>query len=228
MLGFAVGCLGLIPYVAALRLVGIAVVQPLYGFGFIVLLTVSRFMLHEKMHPAAKLAVALLVFMPVFIALILLALWFMGDDAARRESNHRAVIVAAISIGSVCGFVLAFNHLWPDRQHPFQDMPELMSAVDRIFYPIHDPTFPSNTSAVTFTAATSVWQRNHKMGLIILIPAVLMPFAKIVAAVYYPTDVLAGAALGILTSYFIYKVVAPVFGPIIDLVIRILRRLCLA
>ncbi len=69
MLGFAVGCLGLLPYAAALRLVGVAVVQPLYGFGFIVLMSVSRFMLHEKLHLAAKLAMALLILMPVFIAL---------------------------------------------------------------------------------------------------------------------------------------------------------------
>lgn len=68
MLGFFIGCLGLLPYVAALRLVGVAVVQPLYGFGFIVLISVSRFMLHEKLHPAAKLALALLILMPVLIA----------------------------------------------------------------------------------------------------------------------------------------------------------------
>jgi uncharacterized membrane protein len=69
MLGFAVGCLGLLPYAAALRLVGVAVVQPLYGFGFIILITVSRFMLHEKLHPAARLALVLLILMPVLIAL---------------------------------------------------------------------------------------------------------------------------------------------------------------
>jgi hypothetical protein len=68
MLGFFVGCLGLIPYVAALRLVGVAVVQPLYGFGFIVLVSVSHFMLHEKLHPVAKLALGLLILMPVLIA----------------------------------------------------------------------------------------------------------------------------------------------------------------
>jgi hypothetical protein len=68
MIGFAVGCLGLVPYVAALRLVGVAVVQPLYGFGFIVLITVSRFMLKEKLRLTAKLALALLILMPVFIA----------------------------------------------------------------------------------------------------------------------------------------------------------------
>jgi uncharacterized membrane protein len=68
MLGFAVGCIGLLPYVAALRLVGVAVVQPLYGFGFIVLMAMSRFMLHERLHPAAKVALGLLVVMPVLIA----------------------------------------------------------------------------------------------------------------------------------------------------------------
>jgi hypothetical protein len=69
MIGFIIGCVGLIPYVAAMGLVGVAVVQPLYGFGFIVLMVVSRFMLHEKLHPAAKLAMGMLILMPVFIAL---------------------------------------------------------------------------------------------------------------------------------------------------------------
>lgn len=68
MLGFFVGCLGLLPYAAAMRLVGVAVVQPLYGFGFIVLVTVSRFMLHEKLHSLARLALGLLILMPVLIA----------------------------------------------------------------------------------------------------------------------------------------------------------------
>lgn len=67
--GFAVGCLGLLPYVAALRLAGVAVVQPLCGFGLLVLVTVSRLMLHEKLHPLARLAVALLILTPLFIAL---------------------------------------------------------------------------------------------------------------------------------------------------------------
>lgn len=69
MIGFIIGCLGLLPYVAAMSLVGVAVVQPLYGFGFIVLVIVARFMLHEKLHPAAKLAMGLLILMPVLIAL---------------------------------------------------------------------------------------------------------------------------------------------------------------
>jgi hypothetical protein len=68
MLGFAIGCLGLPPYAAAMRLVGVAVVQPLYGFGVLVLVLASRAALKERLHPAAKGALALLILMPLLIA----------------------------------------------------------------------------------------------------------------------------------------------------------------
>ncbi|RLC92023.1 MAG: hypothetical protein DRI39_09015 [Chloroflexi bacterium] len=163
----------------------------------------------------------------VAISLVLLYLWFMGKNPVERENNQRALINAAVSIGSACGFVLAFSHLnW--HGHPFEEAPELIDNVNRIFYPIHDPAFPSNTSAVTFAAAASVWQRNRQVGLLILVPAILMPVAKLAAAVYYPSDVLAGALLGIATAYFISNLVMPCFEPFVSRVFIVLRRLCLA
>lgn len=68
VIGFVVGCIGLIPYFIALDLVGVAVVQPLYGFGFIVLVFVSHHLLHERLHPGAWAGIALLILMPVLIA----------------------------------------------------------------------------------------------------------------------------------------------------------------
>lgn len=167
-------------------------------------------------------------FLMVVISFILLALWFMGNDITHREKNQRAVIIAAISMGSACGFVFAANHIWR-HNHPFQDNPELLDiAVNRIFYPIHYPTWPSMTSAVTFAAATGVWQKNPKMGWLIFIPAILFPLSKLCAAVYYPSDILAGAVLGILTSYFVSQAVMRMFQHPIRLVFKILRRLCIA
>jgi len=166
-------------------------------------------------------------FIPVIIGLILLGLWFWGGNVAQRENLQQGVIVAAISIGSACGFVLALNHLY-FHPHPFEAIPSLAGTVDRIYYPIVDPSFPSNTSAITFAAATSIWQRNRKIGWFLFIPAILMPFAKIYAAVYWPSDILAGAAVGILTSYFIYKIMMPVFKPFINLFYTIARKICLA
>lgn len=67
-IGFLIGGLGLIPYFFALDLVGVAVVQPLYGFGFIVLVFVSHHLLHERLHPGAWSGIGLLMLMPVLIA----------------------------------------------------------------------------------------------------------------------------------------------------------------
>lgn len=166
-------------------------------------------------------------FVPVSLSLILLGLWFIGGDMAQRENYQRAIMCAAASMGIACAFVLACNYLYR-HPHPFEEMPQLMDTVNRIYYPIHDPAFPSNTAAVTFAAATSIWQRSRKIGWFLFIPAFLMPFAKVYAAVYYPIDVLAGAALGILTSYFVYKIVFPVFEPFVSLVFKIVRKVCLA
>ena len=168
-------------------------------------------------------------FIPVSMSLIMLAIWFMGKDREEREVLQRSLIVAFISIGSACGFVLAVSQLnW--QGHPFEElayMPDVTNAVDKIFYPIVDPTFPSNTSAVTFAAAAGVWQGNRKLGLLLFIPATLMPLAKVYAAVYWPSDVVAGAILGILTAYFI-KLIMPLFEPIVGRTLKICRKLCLA
>lgn len=110
MLGFAVGCLGLLPYAAALRLVGVAVVQPLYGFGFIVLLTVSRFMLHEKLHPAARAAVVLLVLMPVCIAL--------GDVSGVQYDITRKSTQISLGIFITAVFAASGVLMFSAKKHP--------------------------------------------------------------------------------------------------------------
>jgi undecaprenyl-diphosphatase len=148
-------------------------------------------------------------FLPVSISLILLYIWYMGHEYPERHRNQMAVVCGAISIGACMGFVLIANSIWR-HPHPFQDMPQLLEPVtNHIFYPVHDPSFPSNSSALTFAAAAGVWQYNRKWGLIMVVPAILMPLAKVYAAVYYPSDVIGGAILGILTAFFIAKIFMP-------------------
>ena len=166
-------------------------------------------------------------FIPVTISLILLAIWFLGQGAAERENYQRAVICAFITIGFASGFVLAANHIY-SHEHPFEALPDLKAAATQIFYEIHDPAFPSNTAAVTFSAAAGLWQKSRKLGYLMLIPAVLMPLSKIYAAIYWPSDIVAGAVLAILTSFLISWVVMPLAEPMIGRFIKITRKLCLA
>jgi undecaprenyl-diphosphatase len=189
-----------------------------------IILWVSRLVGKNEALDRVMIVLASDYFIPVCISLILLFIWYMGKDFAERDHYQRAVVCAAISIGIVCLTVMASNSIWR-HSHPFQDMPQLLDSVtNHIFYPIHDPAFPSNTSAVTFAAAAGVWQKDRKWGLIVLIPAILMPLAKVYAAVYYPSDILGGAILGILTAYFIGKVAMPLLQLPIAIALWGLRR----
>jgi undecaprenyl-diphosphatase len=164
-------------------------------------------------------------FLPVCISLILLCLWLTGRDFKERDRNQKACVCSAITIGIAMGFVLVANSIWR-HPHPFQDMPQLLEPVTmRIFYPIHDPSFPSNSSCLTFGAAAGVWHFNRRWGYMMLIPAVLMPLAKVYAAVYYPSDIIGGAILGILTSYFVAKIFMPLFHLPVEVGVWVLRTL---
>ncbi len=166
-------------------------------------------------------------FTPVGFSLFLLAFWFSSRDTAERTRRNRTFVIVALSIGAASGFVLVANNLWR-HPHPFVDMPELLEIVNLIYYPIHDPPFPSNTSAVSFAIFMSIWLFYRKLGWFLLVPAILWPFAKLYAAVYYPSDFVGGAVLGILSSLFIAYFFVPVIDPIINRVFVVLRKLVLA
>ncbi len=164
-------------------------------------------------------------FLPVCISLILLCLWYNGRTFAERDRNQKACACSAITIGITMGFVLVTNSIWR-HPHPFQDLPQLLDPVtNRIFYPIHDPSFPSNSAALTFAAAAGVWHFNRRWGYLMLIPAVLMPLAKLYAAVYYPSDIIGGIILGVLTSVFIAKIFMPLVHLPVEVCLWFLRTI---
>jgi membrane-associated phospholipid phosphatase len=55
-----------------------------------------------------------------------------------------------------------------------------------------------------------------------------MPFARVYAAVHYPLDVVGGAAIGALSSYFVFKVFLPLIEPGPTRLLKLLRKLYLA
>ncbi len=65
-----------------------------------------------------------------------------------------------------------------------------------------DYSFPSGHTSASFASATYIHQRyGYKKGRIAYLAAVFVGWSRIQADKHYTTDVLAGAALGTLTSY---------------------------
>lgn len=65
-------------------------------------------------------------------------------------------------------------------------------------------SFPSGHTSSSFASATTIFKWNKKYGVIALVLAFLIAFSRLYNYVHFPTDVLAGALLGILTSLLLY------------------------
>lgn len=64
---------------------------------------------------------------------------------------------------------------------------------------------PSVHSMLAFASATALYLYEKKPGIIALVFAALIGFSRLYFFVHYPSDVLLGTVLGILTGYLIYR-----------------------
>ena len=82
------------------------------------------------------------------------------------------------------------------RVRPCNQFPEVAMLITRP----RSFSFPSGHSASSFAAATIIFWFNKKFGLLAIATAALIAFSRVFLFVHYPTDILAGALLGILIS----------------------------
>ncbi|MBR2320447.1 MAG: phosphatase PAP2 family protein [Clostridia bacterium] len=78
------------------------------------------------------------------------------------------------------------------RTRPY-DVTEVQLLVAKL----HDFSFPSGHTLVSFEAATALWFYHRKWGVAAFVLAALIGLSRLYLFVHYPTDVLAGAVLGI-------------------------------
>ena len=153
--------------------------------------------------------------------LTLLLLWLWGSDIRRREKNQKAVIGAAMSMGLADGSVALIN-IFYFRPRPFTELP-----TNLLFYQPTDSSFPSNSAAVLFAIACGVFLSNNKIGCALILLAFLHAFSRVYVGVHYPFDVLAGAAIGLVTA-LIAKGILKIINRWINVALRLARRIYLA
>jgi undecaprenyl-diphosphatase len=127
---------------------------------------------------------------PVFGSLVLVGLWFSGGGVT-RYANQLTTITGTMGVGFANGLTIAANSLW------FRDRPFVNADLDLLFYRPTDSSFPANVAAVGFALGTAVFIRHRKVGLGLYLLAFLWGFARVYSGVHFPTDVLAGALIGV-------------------------------
>lgn len=124
---------------------------------------------------------------PVSLSLLLLGLWFSGSP--------RVVLGAALSLGLASLLVTLFNFFY-FRSRPFSELP-----TNLLFYRPHDSSFPSNVAAVGFAVAMGVFMFNRRASGLFFLLASLFAISRVYVGVHYPSDILGGAAIGLLSGY---------------------------
>ncbi|TSC95142.1 MAG: Bacitracin transport permease protein BCRC [Parcubacteria group bacterium Licking1014_1] len=69
-----------------------------------------------------------------------------------------------------------------------------------------EASFPSGHAAFYFALSTTIYLHNKKAGVLFYIASLLIVLARVFAGAHWPSDILAGAVLGILTAWTANKV----------------------
>ena len=151
----------------------------------------------------------------------LLLLWFGTPEPKRRDLNQKLALQAMTSMGLSTLIVAILNALF-FRPRPFDEI-----GVTTLLYRPTDSSFPSNSAAVLFGLGFAIWLGNRPIGKIFLLIAVIHSFARLIAGMHYPLDIIGGASIGALTALtarWLFKV----FSPFVDFLLIIAKAAFLA
>ncbi len=90
------------------------------------------------------------------------------------------------------------------RTRPF----DINTSFELLIRPPSDFSFPSgHTAASSAAAAALLWCGNKRMGIFASVIAALIAFSRLYLYVHFPSDVFAGAVLGVILAYAAHKIV---------------------
>src|SRR3954447_26237760 len=112
---------------------------------------------------------------------------------------HRAALAAVLSSGLAL-LVAHFLASAIDRNRPFVDHPHLHLLLSHA----PAPGFPSDHATAAFAIGFALVLRHRVVGSVALVLALILSVGRVALGVHYPTDVFAGAVLGLVAALVLY------------------------
>ncbi|MDD6094638.1 MAG: phosphatase PAP2 family protein [Clostridia bacterium] len=125
--------------------------------------------------------------------LIAVAVLFLCFKKARKTG---IMMGAALLLGLIIGNGILKNVFM--RVRPYELEGALRNAEQLLSHAPTDPSFPSGHSLACFECATVLMYRDKRFGIPALVLAVAVALSRIYLYIHFPTDVIAGAILGII------------------------------
>ena len=116
-------------------------------------------------------------------------------------------MLVALAIAAVIGSLILKPLV--GRERPFNDN----DFAGLLITPPTDFSFPSGHTSSSVAAAVVLLRRDKRLGIPALALAVLIAFSRLYLYVHYPSDVLAGAALGVIAAFLAGWLVSKIPNP---------------
>lgn len=121
-----------------------------------------------------------------------LVIIFLAARGPRFADWRRASVAAVLSAGLALAVGKVISEL-VDRSRPFVADPH---GVHLFSGHAADPSFPSDHATAAFAIAVAIVLRKRGWGIVALVAATVLSVGRVAIGIHYPSDVLAGAALG--------------------------------
>lgn len=156
----------------------------------------------EQSKTVDMIGIFLAQYLPYFLVAILLI--FIFYPKAKRKENQIMVFIAIISAFISRFFVKSVILFFYNRPRPFIALSETHNLL-QMNLSENFQSFPSGHTMFFFAIATGVYFYNKKLGTVLFICTTLISLARIFVGVHWPSDIIGGAILGILTAFVVQK-----------------------
>lgn len=143
---------------------------------------------------------SLAIFFAEYFQYVVVLLLFLILVINRRK--YLRMVIAAISAAIFSRFIVSeiARFIFP-RSRPFVD--NNVNLV--IFHSSGEPSFPSGHASFFFALSTVIYFYNKKTGLLFYVASFLISISRVFVGIHWPSDILAGAIVGIFSGWFINK-----------------------
>lgn len=149
-----------------------------------------------------KIGVFFAEYLPYLLIGFLLV--FIFYSKTNKKENQIMVFVAIISAFISRFIVKSAILLFYNRPRPFVALSDTHNLL-QMNLSENFQSFPSGHAMFFFAIATGVYFYNKKLGIVLFICATLISLARIFVGVHWPSDIIGGAILGILTAFLVQK-----------------------
>jgi undecaprenyl-diphosphatase len=125
-------------------------------------------------------------------------LWYWPDREMPRRRETLLVMILAVALALVANRVISL--LLPYRDRPMYSIGANAPTFEWHADLEHWSSFPSDNATYLFAIAASLWLISRRWGLPFGVFAAFAALARVFLGIHYPSDILVGALIGIVTS----------------------------